>query len=106
VFIEKNWNDYTFKLVWNMPYQTSTDKKIIVDSTEYEYTEMTHFKKIWSCMLSNDFMKWWKNRIFKITAENELPIVRKMQIRIDWHTDWHNSPLLYSVRLLSSQNDR
>ena len=106
VFIEKNWNDYTFKLVWNMPYQTSTDKKIIVDSTEYEYTEMTHFKKIWSCMLSNDFMKWWKNRIFKITAENELPIVRKMQIRIDGHTDWHNSPLLYSVRLLSSQNDR
>lgn len=106
VFIEKNWNDYTFKLVWNMPYQTSTDKKIIVDSTEYEYTEMTHFKKIWSCMLSNDFMKWWKNRIFKITAENELPIVRKMQIRVDWHTDWHNSPLLYSVRLLSSQNDR
>ena len=106
VFIEKNWNDYTFKLVWNMPYQTSTDKKIIVDSTEYEYTEMTHFKKIWSCMLSNDFMKWWKNRIFKITAENELPIVRKMQIRIDGHTDTHNSPLLYSVRLLSSQNDR
>ena len=106
VFIEKDWNDYTFKLVWNMPYQTSTDKKIIVDSTEYGYTEMTHFKKIWSCMLSNDFMKWWKNRIFKITAENELPIVRKMQIRIDWHTDWHNSPLLYSVRLLSSQNDR
>ena len=68
VFIEKNWNDYTFKLVWNMPYQTSTDKKIIVDSTEYEYTEMTHFKKIWSCMLSNDFMKWWKNRIFKIMS--------------------------------------
>ena len=106
VFIEKNWNDYTFKLVWNMPYQTSTDKKIIVDSTEYEYTEMTHFKKIWSCVLANPQMKWWKNRIFKITAENELPIVRKMQIRIDWHTDWHNSPLLYSVRLLSSQNDR
>ena len=105
-FIEKDWNDYTFKLEGNMPYQTSNDKKITVGSTDYVYTNMTHFKKIWRCVLSNPQMKWWKNRIFKITAENELPIVRKMQIRIDWHTDWHNSPLLYSVRLLSSQNDR
>ena len=105
-FIEKDWNDYTFKLEGNMPYQTSNDKKITVWSTDYVYTNMTHFKKIWRCVLSNPQMKWWKNRIFKITAENELPIVRKMQIRIDGHTDTHNSPLLYSVRLLSSQNDR
>jgi hypothetical protein len=51
-------------------------------------------------------MKEGKARIFKIATDNELPIVRKMQIRVDWHTDTHNSPLLYSIRLLSDQKDR
>ena len=105
-FIEKDWNDYTFKLDGDMPYQTTNDKKITFNSTDYVYTNMTHFKKIWKCVLSNPQMKWWKNRIFKITADNDLPIVRKMQIRVDWHTDTHNSPLLYSIRLLSNQQDK
>lgn len=105
-FIEKNWTEYTFIMDWDMPYQSGTAKKLTYEGTDYDYTEMNHFKKIGSCTQSNPAMLWWKSRIFKISAENQLPIVRKMQIRVDWHTDWHNSPLLYSLRLLSDQQDR
>ena len=105
-FVEKNWTEYTFTMDWDMPYQSSTTKKLTYGGTDYDYTEMNHFKKIGSCVQNNPAMLWWKHRIFKISADNQLPIVRKMQIRVDWHTDTHNSPLLYSIRLLSDQQDR
>ena len=106
VFLEKNWTEYTFYLDWGLPYQTSNAKKLIYNSVEYDYTYMNHFKKIGRCTIDNPAMLWWKHRIFKIWTDNALPIVRKMQIRVDWHTNWHNSPLLYSIRLLSDQQDR
>ena len=105
-FVEKNWTEYTFTMDWDMPYQSATTKKLTYGGTDYTYTEMNHFKKIGSCVQNNPAMLWWKHRIFKISADNQLPIVRKMQIRIDGHTDTHNSPLLYSIRLLSDQQDR
>ena len=106
VFLEKNWTEYTFYLDWGLPYQTSNVKKLAYKGTDYDYTYMNHFKKIGRCTIDNPAMLWWKHRIFKIWVDNQLPIVRKMQIRVDWHTNWHNSPLLYSIRLLSDQQDR
>ena len=105
-FVEKNWTEYTFTMDWDMPYQSATTKKLTYGGTDYDYTDMNHFKKIGSCVQNNPAMLWWKHRIFKIWTDNALPIVRKMQIRVDWHTDTHNSPLLYSIRLLSDQQDR
>lgn len=106
IFVEKNGNEYTFRLQWDMPYQISTTKQLLIGEDTVDYTEMNHFKKIWECLKDNVYMKEWKNRIFKITNENELPTVRKMQIRVDWTTDWHISPLLYSLKLLSDQIDK
>ena len=107
-FVEKDWNWLTFKLTWDLPYQTLNTKNLVSEdnSTTIAYTDFNHFKKIGTCSKTDPFMKEGKARIFKIAADNELPIVRKMQIRVDWHTDTHNSPLLYSIRLLSDQKDR
>ena len=107
-FVEKDWNWLTFKLTWDLPYQTANTKNLVSEDnqTTIAYTEFNHFKKIGTCSKTDPFMKEGKARIFKIATDNELPIVRKMQIRVDWHTDTHNSPLLYSIRLLSEQKDR
>ena len=107
-FVEKDWNWLTFKLTWDLPYQTANTKNLVSEdnSTTIAYTDFNHFKKIGTCSKTDPFMKEGKARIFKIATDNELPIVRKMQIRVDWHTDTHNSPLLYSIRLLSDQKDR
>ena len=107
-FVEKDWNWLTFKLTWDLPYQTLNTKNLVSEdnSTTIAYTDFNHFKKIGTCSKTDPFMKEGKARIFKIATDNELPIVRKMQIRVDWHTDTHNSPLLYSIRLLSDQQDR
>lgn len=107
-FVEKDWNWLTFKLTWDLPYQTLNTKNLVSEDnqTTIAYTDFNHFKKIGTCSKTDPFMKEGKARIFKIATDNELPIVRKMQIRVDWHTDTHNSPLLYSIRLLSDQKDR
>ena len=107
-FVEKDWNWLTFKLTWDLPYQTLNTKNLVSEDnqTTISYTDFNHFKKIGTCIKTDPFMKEGKARIFKIATDNELPIVRKMQIRVDWHTDTHNSPLLYSIRLLSDQKDR
>ena len=107
-FVEKDWNWLTFKLTWDLPYQTLDTKNLVSEDnqTTIAYTDFNHFKKIGTCSKTDPFMKEGKARIFKIATDNELPIVRKMQIRVDGHTDTHNSPLLYSIRLLSDQKDR
>lgn len=108
IFVEKNWNWLTFTLDGNIPYQSANTTNLISEDTltTIAYTDFNHFKKIWTISKTSPQEKIGKHTLLNISNGNDLPIVRKAQVKIVWKTDTHVSPLLYDVRLLSNQYDK
>ena len=108
IFVEKIWNWLTFTLDGDLPYQSSNTMNLVSEDTETTivYTDFNHFKKIWIISKTSPQEKIGKHTLLNISNGNDLPIVRKAQVKIVWHTDNHVSPLLYDVRLLSNQYDK
>ena len=107
-FVEKNWNWLTFTLDGDLPYQSSNTMNLVSEDTQttIAFTDLNHFKKIWTITKTNNYEVVGKHRFLNITNKNDFPIVRKAQVKIVWKTDNHVSPQLYDVRLLSTQFDK
>lgn len=107
-FVEKKWNWLTFTLSGYLPYQTLTTQNLVSEDTltTIAYTDFNHFKYIGQVVKNDPMECEWKHTILSISAKNNLPVVRKAQVKIVWITDNHVSPELYDVRLLSTQTDR
>lgn len=107
-FVEKKWNWLTFTLSGYLPYQTLTTQNLVSEDTltTIAYTDFNHFKYIGQVVKNDPMECEWKHTILSISAKNNLPTVRKAQVKIVWTTDNHVSPELYDVRLLSTQTDR
>lgn len=108
IFVEKIWNLLTFYLDGDLPYQVNNTKQIISEDTNttINFTALNHFKHIWSCTKDSEYYPEWKYTILNITERNKLPIVRKLQVKIEWTNTGHSSPELYAIRLLSNQFDK
>ena len=108
IFVEKNWNWLTFTLDGDLPYQTSNTMNLVSEDTETTivFSDINHFKKIWTISKTSPQEKIGKHTLLNISNGNDLPIVRKAQVKIVWKTDTHVSPLLYDVRFLSTQLDK
>jgi len=108
IFVEKNWNWLTFTLDGDLPYQSANTMNLVSEDTETTivFSDFNHFKKIWVITKQSDYEKIGKHTLLNISNGNDLPIVRKAQVKIVWKTDTHVSPLLYDVRLLSNQYDK
>lgn len=108
-FIEKRENKLTFVLEGELPHQTEK-KPLKLIKISWDWPEeivaksFDHFKHIGT--IREEKFTHGKQRFIALTAEHNLPRARVLQVRVDWKTDWKNSPEIYSVHFTSDQVER
>jgi len=105
-YIETNGNQYTFRLEWDLPVQTTNDMKIT--DTEWTelitYSEYNHFRKIWQ--ITTDTYKEWDFRFTNLNNKLELPKSHSLQIMVKGKWTANYTPELFSVDLVANQRER
>ena len=105
-FLERNENQYTFRLEWDLPVQTTNDMKII-DSDNVEvitYSDFNHFRKIW--VIETDKYCEWEFRFHNLNNKLELPKSHSLQIMVKGKGTANYTPELFSVDLVANQRER
>lgn len=105
-FIEKNDNQYTFKLEWDLPIQNWEDMKI-TDTQGNElvtYTEYNHFRKIWE--ITTTEYKEWEFRFHNLNNKLDLPKSHSLQIMVKGKGTTTHTPELFALDLVANQRDR
>ena len=105
-FVEKNDNQYTFRLEGDLPVQNWNDMKIT--DTEWAelitYTEYNHFRKIWE--ITTDKYQEWEFRFHNLNNKLELPKSHSLQIMVKGKGTVQYTPELFGVNLIANQRDR
>ena len=105
-FIEKNGNQYTFRLEWDLPIQTTNDMKIT--DTEWveliNYSEYNHFRKIWT--IETDKYCEWEFRFHNLNNKLELPKSHSLQIMVKGKGNQNYTPELFALDLIANQRER
>lgn len=105
-FIEKNGNQYTFRLEWDLPIQTTNDMKIA--DTEWveliNYSEYNHFRKIWT--IETDKYCEWEFRFHNLNNKLELPKSHSLQIMVKGKGTQNYTPELFALDLVANQRER
>ena len=105
-FIEKNGNQYTFRLEGDLPIQTTNDMKI----TDGEWTELitysdfNHFRKIGE-ITTTEYQEW-EFRFHNLNNKLELPKSHSLQIMVKWKWTANYTPELFALDLVANQRDR
>ena len=105
-FLERNDDQYTFKLEWNLPVQSTSEMKI-TDSNNTEvlsYTSFNHFRKIWEITASG--YTEWEFRFHNLNNKLELPKSYSLQIMVKGKGTATHTPELFAVDLVANQRDR
>jgi hypothetical protein len=105
-FIERNDNQYTFRLEWDLPVQTSSEMKI-TDSNNtvvLNYTDFNHFRKIWT--IETDKYLEWEFRFHNLNNKLELPKSHSLQIMVKGKGTTNYTPELFSLDLVANQRER
>ena len=105
-FLERNDDQYTFKLEWNLPVQSTSEMKI-TDSNNTEvlsYTSFNHFRKIWE--ITTDGYVEWEFRFHNLNNKLELPKSHSLQIMVKGKGTTDYTPELFAVDLVANQRDR
>jgi len=105
-FIERNNNQYTFRLEWDLPLQTTSEMQIIDSNSAVviNYTEFNHFRKIWT--IETDKYLEWDFRFTNLNNKLELPKSHSLQIMVKWKGTANYTPELFSVDLVANQRER
>ena len=105
-FIEKNGNQYTFRLVWDLPIQTTNDMKIT--DTEWveliNYSEYNHFRKIGE-ITTTEYQEW-EFRFHNLNNKLELPKSHSLQIMVKGKGTVNYTPELFALDLVANQRER
>ena len=105
-FIERNENQYTFKLVWDLPIQTDSEMKI-TDGEWNElisYSEYNHFRKIWE-ITTTEYQEW-EFRFHNLNNKLELPKSHSLQIMVKGKGNQNYTPELFALDLVANQRER
>lgn len=105
-FLERNWNQYTFRLEWDLPVQTTNDMEI-TDSNNVDvitYSDFSHFRKIW--VIETDKYQEWEFRFHNLNNKLELPKSHSLQIMVKGIGTANYTPELFSVDLVANQRER
>ena len=105
-FIERNGEQYTFRLEWDLPVMDTGEKQII-DSTNavvINSTDFNHFRKIWT--IETDKYWEWEFRFHNLNNKLELPKSHSLQIMVKGKWTANYTPELFSVDLVANQRDR
>jgi hypothetical protein len=105
-FIEKNGDQYTFRLEWDLPVQTTNDMKITdTEGTELiTYSDFNHFRKIWD--ITTDRYLEWEFRFHNLNNKLELPKSHSLQIMVKGNGTAQHTPELFALDLVANQRDR
>ena len=105
-YIETNGNQYTFRLVGDLPIQTTNDMKIT--DTEWveliNYSEYNHFRKIWA--IETDKYWEWEFRFHNLNNKLELPKSYSLQIMVKGKGTQNYTPELFALDLVANQRER
>ena len=105
-FIEKNGNQYTFRLEWDLPIQTINDMKIT--NTEWveliNYSEHNHFRKIGE-ITTTEYQEW-EFRFHNLNNKLELPKSHSLQIMVKGKGNQNYTPELFALDLVANQRER
>lgn len=105
-FIEKNDNQYTFRLEWDLPVHTTNNMKI----TDTEWTELitysdfNHFRKIGE-ITTTEYQEW-EFRFHNLNNKLELPKSHSLQIMVKGKGNQNYTPELFALDLVANQRDR
>ena len=105
-FIERNGNQYTFRLVGDLPVQTTNDMEI-TDSEWVElinYSDFNHFRKIWE--ITTTEYKEWEFRFHNLNNKLELPKSHSLQIMVKGKGTQNYTPELFALDLVANQRER
>lgn len=105
-FIERNGNQYTFRLEWDLPIQTTNDMKI-TDSEWVElinYSEYNHFRKIGE--ITTIEYQEWEFRFHNLNNKLELPKSHSLQIMVKGKGNQNYTPELFALDLVANQRER
>jgi len=105
-FIEKNDNQYTFRLEWDLPVQTTNEMQIIDSNNTVvlNYTDFNHFRKIWT--IETDKYLEWEFRFHNLNNKLELPKSHSLQIMVKGKGTTNYTPELFSLDLVANQRER
>lgn len=105
-YIEKNWDEYTFRLEGDLPIQNGNDMKIT--DTEWTelitYTEYNHFRKIGE--ITTEGYQEWEFRFHNLNNKLELPKSHSLQIMVKGKGTAQYTPELFALDLVANQRDR
>lgn len=105
-YIEKNGDEYTFRLEGDLPIQNGNDMKIT--DTEWTelitYTSYNHFRKIWE--ITTTGYQEWEFRFHNLNNKLELPKSYSLQIMVKGKGTTNYTPELFAVDLVANQRDR
>jgi len=105
-FIERNGNQYTFRLVGDLPVQTTNDMEI-TDSEWVElinYSDFNHFRKIWE-ITTTEYQEW-EFRFHNLNNKLELPKSHSLQIMVKGKGTQNYTPELFALDLVANQRER
>lgn len=105
-FIEKNGDQYTFRLEGDLPIQTSNEMRI-TDSEWVElinYSDFNHFRKIWE--ITTTEYKEWEFRFHNLNNKLELPKSHSLQIMVRGKGNQTYTPELFALDLVANQRER
>lgn len=105
-FIERNGNQYTFRLEWDLPVQTTNDMKIkdSEDTDVINYSEFNHFRKIWE-ITTTEYQEW-EFRFHNLNNKLELPKSHSLQIMVKGKGTQNYTPELFALDLVANQRER
>jgi len=105
-FIERNENQYTFRLEGDLPVQTTSVMKITDgEGTDViNYSEFNHFRKIWS-ITTTEYQEW-DFRFHNLNNKLELPKSHSLQIMVRGKGTAQYTPELFALDLVANQRDR
>lgn len=105
-YIEANENQYTFRLEWDLPVQTTNDMKIT--DTEWTelitYSEYNHFRKIGEITTAE--YQEWEFRFHNLNNKLELPKSHSLQIMVKGKGNQNYTPELFALDLVANQRER
>jgi hypothetical protein len=105
-FIEKNGNQYTFRLEWDLPVQTTGEKQIVdsENTVVINYSDFNHFRKIWE-ITTTEYQEW-EFRFHNLNNKLELPKSHSLQIMVKGKGTEDYTPELFSLDLVANQRER
>ena len=107
-FIERNFDQYTFRLEWDLPILDDMELWMRIETPWWievlHFTKFNHFRKIWEITTSG--YQEWEFRFHNLNNKLELPKSHSLQIMVKGYGTSTHTPELFALDLVANQRER